>query len=75
MPSERARLEIAFVGGQALAAIVDASNADAFQKALASSNGVFELEAEDGRYVIALERVVYVKRFARETRIGFAETS
>jgi len=28
-------------------------------------------EAEDGRYTIALRRVVYVKRFAREGRVGF----
>ena len=31
----------------------------------------FALEAEDGRYVIALRRVVYIKRFARDTRVGF----
>ena len=29
------------------------------------------LEAEDGRYTIALQRVVYVKRYARESRVGF----
>ena len=29
------------------------------------------LDAEDGRYTIALQRVVYVKRFARESRVGF----
>ena len=28
-------------------------------------------DADDGRYTIALRRVVYVKRFARESRVGF----
>ena len=28
-------------------------------------------DAEDGRYTIALRRVVYVKRFARDTHVGF----
>ena len=30
-----------------------------------------KLEAEDGRYTLLLRRVVYVKRFARESRVGF----
>ena len=33
--------------------------------------GTLELEAEDGTYVIALRSVVFLKRFSRETRIGF----
>ena len=28
-------------------------------------------DADDGRCTIALRRVVYVKRFAREGRVGF----
>ena len=31
----------------------------------------YPCEAEDARYTIALRRVVYVKRFARESRVGF----
>jgi hypothetical protein len=31
----------------------------------------FSFEAEDGRYTLLLRRVVYVKRFARESRVGF----
>ncbi len=34
-------------------------------------DGVVELEAEDGSYVVPVRAVVYVKRFARETHIGF----
>ena len=30
------------------------------------------LEAEDGRYTVSLQRIVYVKRFSREGRVGFS---
>jgi hypothetical protein len=33
--------------------------------------GVVALDAEDGRYSVAVRRIVYVKRFARESRVGF----
>ena len=38
----------------------------------AGSGGTVQLEAEDGRYTISLARVVYVKRFSREGRVGFS---
>ena len=54
------------------------ASADALEQALGAADprrqrasGALELEAEDGRYTIALQRVVYVKRFARESRVGF----
>jgi hypothetical protein len=73
---ERVRLEVAFDGGQTIAALVTAAVADALQRALdAADGGVFELEADDGHYVVVLRRVVYVKRFSRETRIGFGVAS
>ena len=69
---ERIRIEIAFVGGQATAVLVDPADADALQRALeAGDEGAFSVEADDGRYTIPLQRVVYVKRFARESRVGF----
>jgi hypothetical protein len=69
---ERTRLEIAFDGGQIIAALVTAAAADALQKGLNNGqNGAHELEAEDGTYVLPLARIVYVKRFSRETTIGF----
>ena len=34
-------------------------------------DGVFALDADDGRYLVVLARIVYVKRFARESRLGF----
>ena len=32
---------------------------------------VFELEALEGNFLVALGKVVYVKRSSRETQIGF----
>ncbi|HEX6663661.1 MAG TPA: hypothetical protein VF025_08295 [Gaiellaceae bacterium] len=76
--AERVRVEIAFDGGQIMGAIVTATSADALEQALGaadlragSGDAALSLEAEDGRYTIALQRVVYVKRFARESRVGF----
>jgi hypothetical protein len=69
---DRVRLEIAFDGGQTVAAEARPDSADGLQRALAAgSEAVFELETEDGSYLIPLRRVVYVKRESRETRIGF----
>ena len=76
MADERVRLEIAFEGGQTIGALVPDAAADALQQALGGErNGVFELQADDGSYVIPLRGVVYVKRFTRDTQIGFSRTS
>ena len=70
--NERVRIEIGFEGGQVMSAYVDMALADELEQAIAgSSNGAFQLEAEDGRYTVALPRIVYVKRFSREGRVGF----
>ena len=72
---DRVRLELAFEGGQIVGAIVAPAVADEFAKALAAGGGgTFELETEDGSYLLPLARIVYVKRFARETTIGFGGT-
>jgi hypothetical protein len=69
---ERVRIEIAFDGGQIMGAYVELSAADALERALDDGkDGALALEAEDGRYTVALRRVVYVKRFSREGRVGF----
>jgi hypothetical protein len=70
--AERIRIEIAFDGGQIMSALVTPESADSLDRALSSSaDGTLQLDAEDGRYSVALRRVVYVKRFAREARVGF----
>lgn len=70
--TDRIRIEIAFDGGQIIGALVSITSADELDRALAvSTEGTQTLEADDGRYTVALRRVVYVKRFARESRVGF----
>jgi hypothetical protein len=70
--TERIRIELAFDGQQVLSILVPQQTADDLDRALAGDHdSSFSFEAEDGRYTILLERVVYVKRFARESRVGF----
>ena len=70
---ERVRIEVGFDGGQIMGAYVENATADELEQALASAsgNGAIHVEAEDGRYTLALSRIVYVKRFSREGRVGF----
>jgi hypothetical protein len=70
---ERVRIELGFDGGQIMGALVELSAADELERVLADGrSGSFALEAEDGRYTVSLQRVVYVKRFSREGRVGFS---
>ena len=70
---ERVRIEIVFDGGQVMGSYVELATADALERSLDHGvEGSFALEAEDGRYTISLRRVVYVKRFTREGRVGFS---
>ena len=69
---EHVRLEIAFDGGQITGALVTTASAEELERALADgADGTVALEASDGKYLVPLRRVVYVKRFARESRVGF----
>jgi hypothetical protein len=70
---EQVRIEIGFDGGQIMGALVTSVSAEELERALGSgTDGTLGLEADDGRYTIALRRVVYVKRFTREARVGFS---
>ena len=69
--NDRVRVQIAFEGGQIVAALVAPAAADGLAAALGNEKPVFDLETEDGTYLVALGKVVYVKRSARETHIGF----
>jgi hypothetical protein len=71
----RVRLDIAFEGGQIVGGSVSAERADGFRDALAGDELVYDLETEDGTYVIALRKVVYVRRTSRETHIGFGASA
>ena len=64
------RVDLAFDGGQIMSAIVTMASADALERAV-GAEGTLQLDAQDGRYTVALHRIVYVKRFSREARVGF----
>jgi len=70
--ADRVRIEIGFDGGQIMGAMVEPGTVDRLEQALSSGEeGSLSLDVEDGRYTVALRRIVYVKRFSREGRVGF----
>jgi len=72
MAEERIRIEIAFDGGQVLSVLAEAHAAHELERTLDDGgDGAFSLDADDGLYTVALRKVVYVKRFTRESRVGF----
>ena len=69
---DRIRIEIAFDGQQVLSVLVPTQTAEDLDRALAGDqDSSYSFEAEDGRYTIVPRRVVFVKRYARESRVGF----
>jgi hypothetical protein len=69
--ADTVRIEIAFAQ-QTLSVLVPVQTADDLDRALGGESlGAWSFEAEDGRYTVALGSVVYVRRFARESRVGF----
>ena len=69
--ADRIRVELAFEGGQTMGAVVEAGTADGLERALAAGEQSILVDAEDGRYTVRLDKVVYLKRFARDSRVGF----
>jgi hypothetical protein len=73
--NEHIRIEVGFEGSQIMSALVTTEAAEELEQALTGGKGgSLVLETEDGRYTVALERVVYLKRFNREGRLGFGNT-
>jgi len=68
--AELVRIEIGFDGGQSMSMLVSRESADDLERGI-GEDGSVSLDAEDARYVIALRRVVYLRRFLREARVGF----
>jgi hypothetical protein len=69
---ERVRLEIAFRSGQSLTVNVTPEVVDELEAALAKgSPDAVTFDAEDGRYTAVIRMVAFVKRHARESRVGF----
>ena len=68
--AEQVRIEIGFDGGQSLSMVVSPESADELANGV-GQDGSVTLEAEDARYVVALRRVVYLRRIRREAKVGF----
>ena len=74
--TERVVVEIGFDGGQIMGARLTEASADELEKAMSGErDGALTLDADDGRYTVPLQRVVYVKRFTKEARVGFTSAS
>jgi hypothetical protein len=66
-------VEIGFDGGQIMGARLESASAEQLEVALSKdAEASLVLNADDGRYTVALRRIVYVKRFTREARLGFS---
>jgi len=69
---ERVRVEIGFVGGTIVAAQMSVRDAERLhQKLAAVGNGTVDVEIEDGTCTVVISHVLYLKRYARESRVGF----
>jgi hypothetical protein len=70
--AERVRLEIAFRSGQTLTVNVAPEVIDELESALAKGSAEsVTFDAEDGRYTAVVRMIAFVKRHARESRVGF----
>ena len=72
MADDLVRIEVGLDGGQILSALVTSSSAESLDAALrAGAVTTAELQAEDVTLLLVVSRVLYAKRYARETRVGF----
>jgi hypothetical protein len=69
---EFVRVEIGFEGGQILSWLVTSESADGLDRKLGGSGTVI-LDSQEGPISVVVDRVLYVKRHAREPRVGFAD--
>jgi hypothetical protein len=71
--NEKVRVDIGFAGGSTLTASVTVLEADSLEQRLRSGDGgVAELESDDGRLIVVLAHVLYVRRHSRGGRVGFS---
>jgi len=70
--SERVRVEIAFRSGQSLTVNILPAIADELEAALSKGTpDAVSFDADDGRYTAVVKMIAFVKRHARESRVGF----
>ena len=63
---------MAFRSGQSLTVHVTAATADELEAALAKGEAeAVTFDADDGRYTVVMRMIAFVKRHARESRVGF----
>ena len=69
----RIRIEIGFQSGQGDSALVSEEQlAELEHRVKAREDHVVEIDGEDGRLLVVIPQVAYVRQASRETRIGFA---
>jgi hypothetical protein len=73
---ERVRVDIGLEGGSTLTVEVTPLEADSLEQRLRDGDGgVADLETEDGRLIVVLSHVLYVRRHSRGSRVGFSAAS
>ncbi len=66
------RIEVSFDRGSVISAVVTPETADAIERAVAAgSGGTVQIDTDDGRVTVVVAHVLYVKRYARDARVGF----
>ena len=72
LPDDSIRIELAFDGGQIVAATVEPETADAIERAVtAGAGGAVQLDTQDGRLTVVVPRVAYLKRYPPGSQVGF----
>ena len=68
-----ARVDIGFEGGSTLTVSVTSLEADSLEERLRSGDGgIAELNTDEGRLLVVLSHVLYVRRHSRGSRVGFS---
>jgi hypothetical protein len=71
--NERTRVDVGFEGGSTLTFTVPPHEADSLEHRLrAGDGGIVELDTDEGRLLVALGHVLYVRRHSRGSRVGFS---
>ncbi len=71
MSDDLLRIQIGFESGQTVTALISEPSFEELKAALGGET-VIEMATEDGSIVVPTRAVSYVKRFSRETSIGFS---
>jgi len=71
--ADRVRVDVGLRGGSTLTFDVTVLEADSLEQRLRQGDGgIAELDTDDGRLLIVLAHVLYVRRHVRGSRVGFS---